>query len=354
MGLPNINITFSTAARNSIARSQKGVVAVILKDSAATGAHILTNVSQIPTALSAANKTYLRQAFLGYVTPPRKVIAYVLEADAEDYSEALDYFATQQFDYLVGAPDCDATQAAEIATWITAQRAAGAIYKAVLPDKAADSEAIINFAAEGMTDGTNTYTTAAYCARIAGLIAGTPMNISCTYAPLPELTDIKRLTKDEMDEAIDAGKLILMHDGQKVKVARGVNSLQTTSDSKGPSFKKIKIVEAVDMIRRDITRTAQDTYIGKYANTYDNKMVLCTAISDYFKTLEQAGILRSGGSSVGIDVEAQEAYLQSKGIDTSDMSEQEIKEYNTDDQVLLKATISILDAIEDIALAITI
>ena len=354
MGLPNINITFSSVARNSIARSQKGVVAVILKDSAAAGAHALTSVSQIPAALSAANKTYLQQAFAGYVTPPRKVIAYVLEVDAEDYTDALDYFATQQFDYLVGAPDCDATLATEIAAWITAQRTAGAIYKAVLPDKAADSEAIVNFAADGMTDGTTTYTTASYCARIAGLIAGTPMNISCTYAPLPELTDITRLTKDDMDAAIDAGKLILMYDGQKVKVARGVNSLQTTSDSKGASFKKIKIVEAVDMIRKDITMTVQDTYIGKYANNYDNKMVLCTAISDYFKTLEQSGILKSGASSVGIDVDAQEAYLKSKGIDTSELSEQEIKEYNTDDQVFLRATISILDAIEDIALAITI
>lgn len=36
MGLPNINISFKTAAAAAIARSQKGVVGLILRD-AATG-----------------------------------------------------------------------------------------------------------------------------------------------------------------------------------------------------------------------------------------------------------------------------------------------------------------------------
>ena len=30
---------------------------------------------------------------------------------------------------------------------------------------------VVNFAATGMTDGTDTYTTAEYCSRIAGLLA---------------------------------------------------------------------------------------------------------------------------------------------------------------------------------------
>lgn len=352
-GLPNINISFTSAAAATAARSQRGVVAVILKDAAEAGAHVMTSKSQIPSGLSAGNQTYLEQAFLGYVTPPRKVIAYVLATDAEDYTAALSYFATQQFDYIVGAPDCTGAQATAIAAWIATQRAAAAIYKAVLPDTAADSEAIVNFTSDGMTDGTTTWTTAQFCARIAGIIAGTPITIACTYAPVAELTDITRLTKSEMDAAVAAGKLILMYDGEKVKVARGVNSLTTTTATKGESFKKIKVVEAVDMIRKDITTTVQDTYIGKYANSYDNKCVLVAAIQDYFLTLERAGVLEEGRSSVGIDVDAQEAYLQDQDVDTSALSEQQIKEYDTNDQVFLKATISILDAIEDIALAIT-
>ena len=46
--------------------------------------------------------------------------------------------------------------------------------------------------------------------------------------------------------------------------------------------------------------------------------------------------------------------LQSTGVDTSKLSEQEIKEANTGDKVFLQASIQILDAIEDINLNITI
>lgn len=356
MGLPNINIEFKSQAISAIKRSAKGIVAIILRDATAAvqGVHVLTNSTQIPAELGAVNKAYIAQAFIGYINPPRKVIVYVVGAEAADLSEALNYLATQTFDYLAGPPDCDATEATEIASWIASQRADDFTPKAVLPGKAADNEAIENFTTDEIKVGATQYATAGYCARIAGLIAGTPMTISCTYAPLPEVTDVKRLTKAEMDASIEAGEFIIFHDGEKVKVGRGVNSLQTTTQDKGETFKKIKIVEAVDMIKNDIKMTAQDSYIGKYANDYDNKCLLISAISGYFTQLELDGILQAGSSSVGIDLAAQEAYLQSVGVDTSKMTEQEIKEANTADKVFLRASIKILDAIEDIDLAVVI
>ena len=353
-GLPNINIEFTTAASTAIARSEKGIVAIILKDAAANGAHVLTNATQIPATLGTENKAYIARAFTGYVNPPRKVIVYVEPAAATDLAEGLAYFATQPFDYLAGPPDISAAECTAVIAWIKAQRALGTVPKAVLPEQTADCEAVINFASTGIMVGATEYTAAQYCSRIAGLIAGTPFKISCTYAPLTEITDIDRLTKSAMDTAIDAGKFILYNDGEKVKVARGVNSLTTTTAAKGVSFKKIKTVEAVDLITRDIKLIAQDSYIGKYANTYDNKCVLIAAIRDYFKGLENSDILRRDSSTIGIDVEAQEAYLESTGVDTSKLTEQEIKTANTGSQVFLKATISILDAIEDISLDITI
>ncbi len=354
MGLPNINIIFSTQASNAIARSKKGVVALILRDSNANGGHVLTSITQIPKELGAENRAYITRAFTGYVNPPKKVIVYVLPATATELTDALSYFKTQTFDYLAGPPDITTIECTEIVTWIQEMRTAGFTPKAVLPNTEADYEAIINFTTSGIADGINTYTAAEYCSRIAGLIAGTPITISCTYAALSEITDVDRLTKDEMDTAIDAGKFIIFYDGEKVKVGRGVNSLQTTTDSKGESFKKIKIVEAVDMIKKDIKSTAEDNYIGKYANSYDNKCVLISAIKSYLNGLEDDGILESGTSTVEIDVDAQEEYLKDNGTDTTDMTEQEIKTAATGDHVFLKATIKILDAIEDIDLDFTI
>ena len=352
MGLPSISINFKTQGATAIERSQKGTVAMILKDASAAGAHEMTGAAEIPEGLSKANKDYVARAFLGYVNPPKKVLLYVLEADAADLTDGLGYFATQAFDYLVGPPEITAEEATAVASWVKSRRAEGFTPKAVLPNCTADSEAVINFTTGGIKVGDDTFTAAQYCSRIAGLIAGTPMTISCTYAPLPEVSDITRMSKSDMDDAIDAGKFILMHDGKKVKVGRGINSLTTTTQEKGETFKKIKMVEAVDMIQDDIKMTAQDSYIGKYANSYDNKCLLITAVQGYFEQLEMDGILKSGASETSVDLEAQEVYLKSTGVDTSAMSEQEIKEADTRDKVFLAASIKVLDAIEDINLNI--
>jgi hypothetical protein len=354
MKLPNINMAFSTQAASAIARSEKGTVALIVRDANANGKYVLTSLTQIPVDLGAENQDYIKNALIGHVNPPKKVIVYVLPHDAVNLSDALSYFATQTFDYLAGPPDITTTECTDIVNWIKSQRELGLTPKAVLPNTAADSEAIINFTTSGITDGSKTYTAAKYCSRIAGIIAGTPMTISCTYAALSEVVDVDRLTKDAMDDAIDSGKFIIFYDGEKVKVGRGINSLQTTTDTKGEVFKKIKIVEAIDMIRKDIKKTAEDNYIGKYANSYDNKCLLISAINGYFVGLENDGILEKGTSSVEIDVDAQELYLQSNGKDTSGMNEQELKTATTNDKVFLKANISILDAIEDIKFNITI
>lgn len=355
MGLPSVIIAFQTTAAAAVARSKKGTVALIVKDAKANGAHSLTAASQIPKELGEANRKYVARAFTGYVTPPRRVLLYVLPAEAAELTEGLDWLATQVFDYLAGPPDLEAAQATAIASWIKSRRAnEDAVCKAVLPDCAADSEAVVNLTTQDIQAEGAVYTPAEYCSRIAGLLAGTPMTISCTFAPMPEVSDVKRLTREAMDAAIDAGQFILIHDGLKVKAAQGVNSLVTTTASKGAAFRKIKLVEAMDMIQADIRNTAQDSWIGKYPNSYDSKCLLVTAIKGYLTTLENEGVLQAGSSTVAIDVEGQEAWLQSQGTDTSAMSEQQIKEANTADQVFLSVGVKILDAIEYIRINITL
>lgn len=354
MGLPSINITFQTKAANAIKRSQKGIVAMILQDSKEVGGHPLFSISDIPKTLSTENQAQIQLAFLGYVSPPRQVLLYVMDGTKTMLKDALNYFAIQQFDYLVGMPELTEADAQTIASWVKSERQNNHMVKAVLPNIQADSEAIINFTTDDIKAGTGKFTTGQYCARIAGLIAGTPMTISCTYAPLPDVSDVMRKPKQELDSAIDGGEFILFHDGEKVKVGRGVTSLTTTTADKGKAFQSIKIVEAADRIKSDIRMTVQDSYIGKYANSYDNKCLLIMAIKGYLETLENEGILAKGKSTVEIDLAAQEQYLRNSGIDTSDLSEQDIKEANTGKLVFLKAAASILDAIEDINLAFTI
>lgn len=277
-----------------------------------------------------------------------------VEDTDENLSAALAWMATQDFDYLVGPADCTEKEAGAISDWLKNMRASACVkYKTVLPNCAADHYAIVNFAAENISAGDVVYTTAEYCSRIAGLLAGTPMKIAATYAPLPELTDVKRLNRGQQDEAVGAGKLILVWDGRKVKMSRPVNSLVTTGEGMLDSFKKIKLVETMDLIQVDLTAAAEDSYIGRYANSYDNKLLLITAIRSYFQGMERDGLVQPGYTA-DIDLKAQEQYLTEKGVDISEMSEQEIREADTGTHVFLLVRCKLLDAIEDIDINIEI
>ena len=357
MGLPNIDITFKEKGITAIERGERGTVVLILQDEVIEPVEILSPVD-IPEGLNEFNKDQIEKALMGYVTPPRKVIvltvATPLEEAGADYTEVQNYLETIRWDY-VAIPEIRDEDTSSFATWIKALRdTKDKKVKAVLPNQAADHEGIINFTADEIETSEQIYTTAEYCARVAGLIAGTPLTISCTFAPLPEVLDCKKFTKEELDGKIDAGEFVLYNDGEKVKVGRGVNSLVTTTQDKLSSFKKIKIVEAMDLVFDDITKTAEDSYLGKYSNSYDNKCLLIMAILGYLEGLEVDGILARGSVNIGIDIDKQINYLKSKGIDIETMKEIDIKKADTQDKVFLKGSIKILDAIEEIFLPISI
>ena len=364
MGAPSVNIAFIEKSATAIQRGERGIIAMLLKESAVSAAdYTVYSVADIPEVLSEANKQAVEQALIGYQTAPKKILLHLITSasvESDGYTDALGYFATQKWDYLVIPTVETDSKTTDVASWIKSQRTAGMTYKAVLPNSASDNEGIVNVTA-GCVNGETEYSAEKMCARVAGIICGTPLTMSCTYAPLTEMTDCDRMSKSDLDTAVDAGKFVFMWDGEKVKVCRAVNSFVTTTGTKGDSFKKIKVVDAMDMIKDDIRLTAQDSYIGKYANSYDNKCLLITAINSYFDGLVRGGVLASGACE--IDVDAQRDYFAGKGGKVvvngeekalSECSDDDIKQGNTGSKVFLKATISILDAIEDIDLDIYI
>ena len=352
--IPQININFIKTASTFIERSSKGAIAIIVKNSSGAGLYTLYSEADIPSALNSANKNYVERGFVGAENKPSKVFLLVMATDGNLETE-LAKLQNYDFDYLAAPIAVTNTGAgndcAVIAAWVESERARGHYVKAVLPSFEADCEGVINFAATDIKVGSATYTTKDYCSRIAGLLCGTPITRSATYTVLPEVDDVGYMTADEMDTAVAAGKFILMNDGEKVKVVSAVTSL--TDENAIQDFKKIKIVEAADMIRRDIRKTAEDRYIGKLANTYDSKCVLLTAIDTYLRELEREGIL-GAGASVSVDTAGNRDYLVDRGVDVSAMSEQELKEAATGEYVYLTGNMTILDAIEVITLNILI
>ena len=116
MGLPSITIAFQTTGITAIQRSEKGTVALILRDSAGQGSYELSDITEIPSGLSADNTACIQRAFLGYQYPPKKVLVHVMGTDGA-IADGLSWAETQEFDYLCGPLDLNSSDAASIASW---------------------------------------------------------------------------------------------------------------------------------------------------------------------------------------------------------------------------------------------
>lgn len=213
----------------------------------------------------------------------------------------------------------------------------------------------INFSTAGsnvtITIVDNQLTTTDYTARLAGLLAGLPLTRSSTYVKLSEISSITESSTP--DDDIKAGKFIIIYDGTNYKIGRGVNSFTSITSEKGETFAKIKIIEAMDQIKDDIRTTFSDYYIGLYPNDYEGKKDFIAAVNVYFDTLVRERVLdNSGTNRADIDTTANQTYMISQGEDITDFTVQQVREYNTGDNVYLSADVKILDAMEDLTFAI--
>lgn len=352
-GLPVLKIAFEKAAAEVTNRSKKGNVAIFVRDAASQGVHQLTSTAMIPSDLGGENKAHIMTAFEGSDRGvPRLVTLVVIDTDSSDTTAlegGLKAIEKYPIDYLAGPKDVTDDETTKLVEWVKAQRAIYRPVKLVKPWKTAGSNdmGIIDLDETGMENAAGEVTAAEYCARIAGILAGIPMGMSATYAALPELTAVTDRTTEEQETAIKAGKLILIHDGLQAKIARAVNSLTTIPPEGKQDWSRIKIVEGMDLISYYLRTTIENEYLGRYPNTYDNKQILVTAISDYFRYLERAGVLSAGESYAEVDYERQLLWLSSQGVDTSGMTRKEILEYQTGSWVFIRCGGRLVDAQED-------
>ena len=145
------------------------------------------------------------------------------------------------------------------------------------------------------------------------------------------------------------------HDGNGVKIARGVNSLTTFTAEHGEDLRFLRIVEAVDLIADDISNTFKSDYVGKVINSLTNKNLLISAINTYFTGLVGQGILSGDGDNyVEIDLAANLNWAKQHSIDTSDFTEEQIREVNTGSNVFLTGVVRVQNAMEDLQINFTL
>jgi hypothetical protein len=355
MGLPQVQVEFINKAREAMKISGSGVVALVLKDDTAPvvqNTFIYNSIDELKEeSFTKDNVDYIKKAFMGV---PGKIIIERVPTTAENFNEVLSRLKNKKWNYL-SIPQITKEQVTDIATWIKSMRDnTHKTFKAVLPDVDADHEGVINFCTDKIKTKSNdkVYSAAEYCARIAGILAGLPFTKSATYYVLPEVESMEESV--EPDKDIDAGKLILINDGEKIKIGSGVNSLTTISGDKGIDMKDILIIEKMDFVMDTIRNTFQDQYVGKVLNNYDNKFIFIVFVNDFFKNLtrDYEFFDRNEESKVDIDVIGNKLYLEGLKKDTSKMKEEEIKKANTGKNVFLTGKVRFTNTMQDLKLKI--
>jgi len=343
MGLPQIMIKFKTAGGTAIRRSARGHVVVLLPG---TGEAVsLSRLEQADRSLVGEDGWLLLQlCFLGN---PGKV--HLVRYAAGEEGTALAGCGKLAEGGWLCAP---AMEAHTVTEYIRAARAAGRPLRAVVStDDSPDCEGVVNFAAEGMVlrleEERRAVTAAQYCARVAGILAGISLRESATYYPLPEVEAFSAYADPEGE--IGRGRLILDQGSDSVRLARAVTSLVSGGDS---AFRKIKITEGMDLIQADIRSVFESEYVGKVLNDYDSKLLLVTAVNSYFASLEGSVLDTGHRSQASVDLEAQRAFLEERGVDTESMSDTAILSANTGSQVFLRADVRFADAMEDLTFEI--
>ncbi|WP_337102330.1 phage tail sheath subtilisin-like domain-containing protein [Paenibacillus sp. YIM B09110] len=296
---PGIYINFVQAAVAAITGGERGVVALALETYSGTATaekYYEVETADVATTLfGTANIGPITLAFQGGAS---RVIAYTLPAtpDAADYTAMRTGFDTQFFNVFV-AFDYDTTQHAALKTWVIGNRTDGKHFTLVIggdattdADPAAgntrttlnDDDYIVNLINGGIV-GSTPYSSSEYAPFIAGLIAGTAINESITYAATNATDVTKRLTNAQTNTALQAGSLVLTNDGRRVKVEQGI----TTSGA------KIRSIRARQAIATDIAETASESYIGKLQNNADGRATLIAAVTKYLETLAQNSVLEA-------------------------------------------------------------
>lgn len=295
---PGLYLNFVEAAAAAIKGGARGVVAIPLltygAGATAKAFYTVEKEKEAQDLFGAANTASIRLALMGGA---KQVLVYTMPAEptAEDYVDMRDAFDARPFNVFVFDQEADASEQDLTKAWVARNRDEGKHFAVVFGGTAeedADPAAgnarttrlkddyVANLI-DGGKVGTTTYSSAEYAPYIAGLIAGTAINKSITYAQVP-LDDVnKRLTNAQITAALEAGSLVLVHDGEKVKVEQGLMT----------SGKKIRAIRARQAIATDITKTAADAYIGKIDNNPDGQAALISAVKAYLERLEASNVL---------------------------------------------------------------
>lgn len=313
---PGLYMRFIKAALAAISGGPRGVVAlpIFTYDGTAVSGKFYTieNVADANELVGSANAVSIKRVLEGGA---KEALVYAVpelivpEVESAQYDSLRDAYSVQDFNVFVYPTVINATEQTSTKAWVADCREEGKHFMYIAGGSAEDDlditvgnarsivlkdEYIANLVTGVvLPDGTEVQS-ADYAPYIAGLIAGTAINKSITYAELPVSDVTLRLKNSQVETALISGSLVIVKDGNKVRIEQGI-----TTDSNVTERGKIRTTRAKQAIATDIPATARDAYIGKIDNNPNGQASLISTIKAYLELLETENVLMN--PYVGLD-----------------------------------------------------
>lgn len=360
--MPKIDITFEQRAVSLIGRSERGVAILIVRDdtdkSFTHKQYSDLSAAQADESLYTADNYAAICDMLGFA--PYQAHVFRCDADGALADTLAEIGKRVKTGWLTIAGQ-NAADGLALSAWVKTQaNTKHKTYKAVCYNltTAPDDMHVVNFVNESVTytDDRGKKDGVTYLPSLLGIFAVCNVTRGCTNYLCSNLSEVQEV--EDNDAALGSGKFILANDEDgNVRVAQGINSMTTTNgQTQTEDMQFIETVEAMDMMRDDITSVFRETYLGNYRNSRDNQMMLVASLnSSYFRQLMQQSILDPDyANAASIDVDAQRAaWVASGKSEAADWDDDTVKANPFKRTVYLTANVKILGSMTDLIFPIT-
>ena len=160
----------------------------------------------------------------------------------------------------------------------------GAKFQVVVYNKAADYEGVVNVKNKVTDEG---WDESCLVYWVTGIIAGCAVNKSNLNKVYDgEFTVNVDYTQTQLVKAIQAGEFTLHKVGSEIRVLEDINSLVTTSDTKGDVFKDNQTIRVIDQIANDIAVLFNTKYLGVIPNDAAGRISLWVDIVKHHEQMQ--------------------------------------------------------------------
>lgn len=300
--LPGTYINFINASNVGSNVGDRGIVAIALPLGKSVGTVIEITKGQFLTdstnllgvAYTSDDAKPLRELFCH----AQKAVIYDLgSSSTKTVAEALSALEPYDFNVLCGYT----STALDITAYVNKVKAwrddVGkkcqlVVYNATTPNH----EGVINVVSTVSDEDADSHALAAW---VAGAEAGCKVNSSCTNMLYDgEYTVSTNKTQSQLEACISGGQIAFHNVYGEVRLLEDVNSLTTTTDTKGDDFKYNQTIRVIDQIANDIAKLFNTKYLGKIPNNASGRISLWADIVAHHRELEEIQAIENFDSTL--------------------------------------------------------